>query len=156
MHLLRAVDSLVCLTALVSCSTAPDPSHGLFPVSQNGRWGYIDSQGRMAIEPRFESAEEFFEDLAIVTVDAKQGAIDRRGEVTPGTHRGPGGGRDGAQQFLLMHPAGQGGHPAHGVTVGDDRTEPVAAAAVEKGDRGRRGDRQITLLTAGGTEVQTR
>ena len=40
------------------------------------------------------------------------------------------------------------------VAVGDDRAEPVAAAAVEVRDRRRGGHRQVALLAAGGAEVQ--
>lgn len=55
-----------------------------------------------------------------------------------------------------MHAARQRGHAPHGVAVGDDGPDPVAATAVQERDRGGRGDRQVTLLTSDGAEVQAR
>jgi hypothetical protein len=40
----------------------------LFPISVAGKWGYIDLQGNVAIEPQFEKASKFREGLAAVTV----------------------------------------------------------------------------------------
>ena len=45
-------------------------------------------------------------------------------------------------------------HPGHRRAVGDQRADPVAATAVEVGDRGRGRHRQVALLAAGGAEVQ--
>src|SRR5947209_8407698 len=35
----------------------------LFPVKQNGKWGYIDKTGRVIIKPQFESAHFYHDDL---------------------------------------------------------------------------------------------
>ena len=56
--------------------------------------------------------------------------------------------------LLLVHAARQRRDPPHGVAVGDDRADPVAAAAVEVGDRRRGRHRQVALLAAGGAEVE--
>src|SRR5262245_31411285 len=36
----------------------------LRPIQQNGKWGYIDSSGKIVIQPQFVWAEEFSEGLA--------------------------------------------------------------------------------------------
>ena len=33
--------------------------NGLAGVKENGKWGYIDREGNMVIEPQFQSAYEF-------------------------------------------------------------------------------------------------
>jgi hypothetical protein len=49
---------------------------------------------------------------------------------------------------------GAGGHSRDLGAGGDDRAEPVAAPAVEEGDRGRGRDGQVPFLAAHGPEVQ--
>lgn len=59
-------------TGLMSCrhqaSTLNGPQAGdmLFPVAQEGLWGYIDASGDVVIEPRFDRAYEFSEGVALV------------------------------------------------------------------------------------------
>lgn len=53
---------------------------GLFPVLLDGRWGYINSLGRMVIEPQFYAAEAFSDDLAHVRTGSGHGFIDRDGD----------------------------------------------------------------------------
>jgi WG repeat protein len=54
----------------------------LRPVQQDGKWGYIDSSGKIAIKPQFASAEEFSEGLAAIeNEDGKYGYIDVTGRV---------------------------------------------------------------------------
>lgn len=55
-------------------------SEDLAAVEVDGKWGYIDKQGRMAVPPQFETAEAFSEGLAAVEVDGKYGFIDKSGE----------------------------------------------------------------------------
>jgi hypothetical protein len=43
-------------------------SEGLVPVSIKGKWGFMDRTGKLAIEPKFEDAEDFSEGLAPVKV----------------------------------------------------------------------------------------
>jgi hypothetical protein len=40
----------------------------LFPISIEGKWGYIDAAGTVVIEPRFLSARDFSEGLAVVEI----------------------------------------------------------------------------------------
>lgn len=54
----------------------------LRPIQQNGKWGYIDSTGKIVIKPQFVSAEEFSEGLAAIeNEDGKHGYIDESGVV---------------------------------------------------------------------------
>ena len=43
-------------------------SEGLAAVALNGKWGYIDKNGRFVIKPRFSEAQTFSEGLAFVKV----------------------------------------------------------------------------------------
>ncbi len=52
--------------------TAAPPS--LFPFRQSGddgKWGYMDRQGAIVIEPQFDRAREFADGLALVVVDKR-------------------------------------------------------------------------------------
>ena len=81
--------SLICfsLFCLASCSvvqqkTSFRPLHsGLFPVKQNSQVGYIDSSGKIVINPQFDDGKEFYEDLAQVVVNGKVGFIDKSGKL---------------------------------------------------------------------------
>lgn len=48
--------------------------------SDGGKWGYIDSQGKLKIEPRFDWALSFKEGLALVQSGGLWGFIDRNGK----------------------------------------------------------------------------
>ncbi len=53
----------------------------LLPVEfSDGKWGYINSEGELVIEPKFEKAWAFKEGLAVVLYKGKYGAINREGE----------------------------------------------------------------------------
>ncbi len=43
-----------------------EPVVGLYPVELEGRWGYVNANGRMVVEPRFTSASEFQDGVAPV------------------------------------------------------------------------------------------
>lgn len=47
----------------------------------NGKWGYVDIDGNIVIEPRFEKAKSFSGDLAAIQLNGKWGFIDTKGEV---------------------------------------------------------------------------
>src|SRR5258705_10810529 len=54
----------------------------LRPIQQDGKWGYIDSVGRVVIKPQFEWAEEFSEGLAAFqNKDGKHGYVDQTGKI---------------------------------------------------------------------------
>lgn len=56
-------------------------SAALFPVIQNGKWGYIDKIGKMVITPQYDCAWDFSEGLAAVQVGAYRGFIDEKGAM---------------------------------------------------------------------------
>lgn len=51
-------------------------SHSLAAVSKDGRWGYINRRGEVAIEPQFEMAASFRDSLALVRVQGRYGYIE--------------------------------------------------------------------------------
>jgi len=61
------------------------PAHAqdlfLAPVKQHDRWGYIDMEGKYLISPKYESANDFAENLAAVRINGKWGYIDGTGNV---------------------------------------------------------------------------
>jgi hypothetical protein len=57
---LLVVLTFCCLAKGQSVSRAPQ----LRPVQQDGKWGYIDSTGKIVIKPQSAWAEEFSESLA--------------------------------------------------------------------------------------------
>lgn len=57
------------------------PADKLLPHTEDGSlYGYVDLSGEWVIEPQFDFADEFSEDLALVNVDEQYGYIDRAGE----------------------------------------------------------------------------
>lgn len=59
-------------------------SEGLAPFSirerEDARWGYIDTNGNVALEAKFDSVDKFKNGKAKVIVGGKRGVIDRTGE----------------------------------------------------------------------------
>lgn len=53
----------------------------LFPIIQNGKWGYIDKSGNIIIKPQFDHASHFSEGLAVIKINNKSGYIDITGKV---------------------------------------------------------------------------
>jgi hypothetical protein len=51
-----------------------------------GRWEYLDQQGNVIIEPRFNDAWPFHEGLALVEVGGKLGYINKSGDMVIETH----------------------------------------------------------------------
>jgi hypothetical protein len=78
--------SLTLFVALTFCCLANGQSISrtplLRPIQQDGKWGYIDSSGKIVIKPQFAWAEEFSEGLAAFeNEDGKHGYIDEMGRV---------------------------------------------------------------------------
>src|SRR6218665_1119163 len=95
----------------------------LAPVKIDGKWGYIDKSGKIAINPQFDFAWEFQEGLAVIQFGDKNGFdkwgyIDKTGEIViepqfdfiwvgsggggGGGRRGGGGGKCGGK-FVFIH-----------------------------------------------------
>jgi len=62
---------------------------GLVRFEKDGKWGYLDRTGEIAIAPQFEQATDFSHGLGVVTVDGKLGAVDKSGKfvVEPKYHQ---------------------------------------------------------------------
>lgn len=75
-HLFLAVP----LMLIVSCNSSP-PSTLIPHRCENGKFGYVDEKGKEWIEGKYDYAEEFSEDLAVVQVGRYFGYIDRKGEI---------------------------------------------------------------------------
>jgi hypothetical protein len=86
----------ICLTALslATCGGSTGPANteagGLYPVVKDGKWGYIDSGGKVVIELQFSRALDFHDGLARVArfeagdvygANARWGYIDKTGKV---------------------------------------------------------------------------
>jgi len=54
-------------------------NEGLCPVRKDGKWGYIDTTGRLAIPLQFDAAGPFAEGLATVKIGKQDGYIDKTG-----------------------------------------------------------------------------
>lgn len=50
-------------------------------VKQNGKWGFVDTDGTLVIDCKFENAKSFGQHLAAVKQDGKWGYIDRNGNI---------------------------------------------------------------------------
>lgn len=59
---------------------AQTSSIDVYPIYEDGLWGYINSKGEKIIEPRFYSASEFSEGLASVRSNGTYGYINLKGE----------------------------------------------------------------------------
>lgn len=73
---------IVCCVISVNPAIAiqKDAEPELFRVRVDGKYGFIDSHGRVAIAPRFLLAEQFHEGLASVSIDSESyGYIDHAG-----------------------------------------------------------------------------
>lgn len=54
---------------------------GLAAICTEGKWGYMDANGRITVEPRFEQAGTMHEGLGAVKINGKTGFIDNSGNV---------------------------------------------------------------------------
>ncbi len=71
-------------------TNARDFSEGLAAVKKDGLWGYIDTDGKYAVEPKYYGAWSFSEGLAAVQdKNGKWGFIDKSGnEVVAAAYDG--------------------------------------------------------------------
>jgi WG containing repeat len=57
------------------------PAVGLHPIEEAGLWGFVDNDGRVVIEPRFQYAEDFHEGRAAVRTKLESGYIRADGSM---------------------------------------------------------------------------
>ena len=57
-------------------------SEGLAAVEKNGRWGFIDKQGREIVRPQYQDVLPYGESRAAVKKDGQWGFIDKHGKET--------------------------------------------------------------------------
>ena len=56
-------------------------SDGLAAIKENGKWGYVDKDGKVIIEPQFEEAHSFLNGYAAVKAHGKWGYINEKGKL---------------------------------------------------------------------------
>lgn len=85
-------------------------SDKLFPIVQDGKWGFIDKTGRVVIEPQFAFAHEFSDGLAAIGILRPQGLdsgyIDQTGKIVVSLSQGSYGAGDFSEGLA---PVGAGG-----------------------------------------------
>lgn len=54
--------------------------NGLIPVLINDKWGFVNLDGQICIEPQFDSASSFHEGVAAVELNGKYGYVDYQGK----------------------------------------------------------------------------
>lgn len=68
------------LSCQLSAQSKGEKIKELYPISENGLWGYINTSGKVKIKPKFRTAGQFSEGLAPVRVNGTYGYIDPSGE----------------------------------------------------------------------------
>ena len=58
-----------------------DFSEGVASVKWYGRWGYIDRQGRFAVQPRYQAARPFRDGWGEVQLGLRWGRVNLAGEA---------------------------------------------------------------------------
>ncbi|MCX8122857.1 MAG: WG repeat-containing protein [Spirochaetes bacterium] len=56
-------------------------SEGMAAVQLNGKWGFIDNEGKVIVEPQYDDVGDFHDGMAFVKIDDKYGFIDKEGVV---------------------------------------------------------------------------
>jgi hypothetical protein len=86
---LSVVSAVLLFTTFMtlSCSRLSNPFGGgapeLFPIQQDGKWGYINSKGEVVVQPQFVEAWVFSEGLAVACIErSKCGYIDETGKFS--------------------------------------------------------------------------
>lgn len=74
---------LLCLALPAAAAPGDTAALGLYPVTVDGRAGYIDRTGAIAIKPQFDAANAFFEGRAVIEMGIKR---TPSGALTGGTH----------------------------------------------------------------------
>ena len=73
-HAWVSITLLFLLLSSAAPSQGGDEGPGLYPVVVEGKWGYIDNTGKVAVAPRFGAAFRFSEGLAPVQAPEGKGS----------------------------------------------------------------------------------
>src|SRR6266536_3309670 len=73
--------SLLLFASLFTAQTRQQQARDLFPVEKDGKYGFIDRQGKIVIPIQFDGVNEFHEGLALVTAGKKKMFIDATAKV---------------------------------------------------------------------------
>lgn len=81
-HSVRLLPTLLAALVLTGIAYGEETGGpGLWPVQENGSFGYIDRRGKVAIRPQFEEAAAFCEGMAAVRRNRRWGFIDAGGRM---------------------------------------------------------------------------
>lgn len=99
---MKIVAILVLPLLLTSVFAAQELNVALFPIVQNGKWGYINQTGKVVITPKFEQANSFVEGLARVKVAKLYGFIDQTGKlIVPARYQAAGNYSEGLARVMV-------------------------------------------------------
>ena len=59
----------------------PSGTNPRFIIFQDQKWGFIDTEGKVAIEPQFEEVSDFVDGQAAFQKNNKWGVINSRGQI---------------------------------------------------------------------------
>jgi len=79
-HFVIGSSSVVRTTTVIVAPIKAKESGPLYRIRENGKWGFMNRQGDVVIPARFDHAEDFFEQKAVVSLEGKLGYIDETGE----------------------------------------------------------------------------
>src|SRR5688500_6464298 len=76
--------SVLGLLGQSASAQAPTGSEAiLFPVIVDGKWGFIDRDGKLVIPPQVDTKSQFTNGSAAVSLAGKHGYVDGHGKCTP-------------------------------------------------------------------------
>lgn len=65
----RRIVVFLLLICLLPCLAEAEESDTLYPIRENGLWGYMNRAGEVVIAPQWKTAREFSGDTAIVSLN---------------------------------------------------------------------------------------
>ena len=97
------------------------PTERLHPVKMDGRWGYINTEGRITVPPAFDAAGPFFDGRGAVQQGVNWGYVDRSGTLVV------------AAQFQVAGPFREERAPVRGAGLGDPYgfVDPTGRSVIE-------------------------
>ena len=80
---MKKIIFFISLIILVSANLiiGQENEQNLYPIRQNGKFGYIDQTGTVVIEPQFDRAYYFSDNRARIQKGDKYGFINKEGKI---------------------------------------------------------------------------